>query len=122
MKKAILTFGLLLSILFCYSQEYVSMYVPGAAEAQFAKNQAQKVYFNQYKSKAFNCYDIKDYDGCIYYYKLGKKTKWYNGDFTYYAGMSYYYLGKNGKAKSTLKKATRQGCYLAVQAINKYFK
>lgn len=78
--------------------------------------------FNQCYDDGLSCYNSQDWPGCIYYYKMSKKTDYHSGGFMYLAGMSYYFLENNKKAKSTLKKAAKHGSYDAQKALVKLFK
>lgn len=87
------------------------------AEYNYLIQQQQGRVFEEYQNSGLNCYNAKDYQGCIYYYKLAKKTGWYNATFDYAVGISYYYSGNKSKAKSYLRLARKRGSYQAQKVL-----
>lgn len=73
--------------------------------------------FNQYKDKAYECLNKRDFEGFIYYSDFALKTGYYNAKLYYYRGYAYEKLHNYSKAKKEYNKAIKKGYYEAVSAL-----
>ncbi|MGC6430139.1 MAG: hypothetical protein ACON5F_03765 [Jejuia sp.] len=147
MKQILLTLGLLFSIV-CFSQngaaykqlkpiknDGISDALQRNAEIaaknrQLAEQRRQRTIgaFNQAKTNAVNAYNSKNFSKCVYYYEGSNKLGWYDAEFEYIAGVSYYALWKEigkkkykSKAKKILKLSKKHGYIDAELFLDKYF-
>ncbi|WP_336127820.1 hypothetical protein [Mesoflavibacter sp. CH_XMU1422-2] len=97
---------------------------------QIAEERRQKNInaFNQSKTDAFKAFNLKNFSRCIYYYESSRKMGWYDAEFEYIAGVSYYNLWKElkkkkykSKAKKILKLSKKHGYIDAELFLDKYF-
>lgn len=127
MKKLLLSLGLLFSIN-SFSQSGASAYkqltptnTSGISDAiqrnaeisarnrQLAQQRRQRTQgsFNQAKANAIQTFNNKDYSRTIYHYESSNKLGWYDSEFEFIAGVSYYKIWEetgNKKFKSKAKK------------------
>jgi hypothetical protein len=59
------------------------------------------------KSIALEEYNSKDFSRCIYYYESSNNLGWFDGEFEYMAGVSYFELWKETKDEKYKSKAKR---------------
>lgn len=59
------------------------------AQAEARHQQKMEELFDDYKDKAYNCYNKGDYYGFIYYSNYALKTGWYNNEMYYNRGFAY---------------------------------
>lgn len=86
------------------------------ARAKAIREQRMEQLFDEYKTKAYNCYNRSDYNGFIYYSNLALNTGWYNNKLYYDRGVVYERFHEYRLAKKEYKKAIDTGYYLAESA------
>ncbi len=120
MRKYLLTIltTFLTSIACAQNFEYVvdSSYEPLSKEA-IALQAISEVYhqkvmerrFDEYKGKAYDCYNKGDFRGFIYYSDCALNTGWYSAELYYDRGVAYEELHDYRKAKREYRRALKKG-------------
>lgn len=78
---------------------------------------AKKEQFEIYKAKAYECLQVLDYSGFIYYSDYALSFDWYNAKLYYDRGQSYEKMDEYRKAKKEYRKAINTGYSPARQAL-----
>ncbi|NQY28288.1 MAG: hypothetical protein HRT69_02340 [Flavobacteriaceae bacterium] len=82
--------------------------------------------FNKANRDGVSAFNSGNYEACIYYYENSKNMGWYNADFEYATGLSYYALWEKSKkekfkskVKKLLKLSKKHGDIRAKKALKK---
>lgn len=87
-------------------------------QIQEQRRRAAEQRFNEYKGKAYECYNRSDYSGFIYYSAIALETGWYNNKMYYDRGVAFEALHDYKQARKEYKTAINYGYYPAVDAYN----
>lgn len=87
-----------------------------AARAKAYHQERMKERFEEYQKKAYDCYNMGDYKGFIYYSDFALKTGWSSGRLYYFRGEAFEMLHDYRNAKKEYKRALKNGYYLAQSA------
>lgn len=106
------------------SSSYINTYVPMSHEelmlraaAEVLREKQAKENFERYSQTAYNCLKKNQVGYFVSYAHAALATGYYNSQLYYNLGVSYFLLGKKGKGKKFLKKASRDGFYPANQVL-----
>lgn len=88
-----------------------------SAKAEAYRQNVAKQRFEEYKAKAYECYNKQDYNGFITYSNYALDTGWYNSKLYYDRGAIFEHFHDYKNAKKEYKKALRKGYYPAQNAL-----
>lgn len=86
-------------------------------QIQAQRRKAEEQRFDEYKEKAYECYNDNDYSGFIYYSAVALETGWYTDKMYYDRGVAFEELHDYKQAKKQYKIALGYGFYPALLAL-----
>lgn len=87
-------------------------------QIQEQRRKAAEQRFDEYKEKAYECYNHNNYSGFIYYSTVALETGWYTDRMYYDRGVAFEALHDYKQAKKEYKMAIKYGFYPATDAYN----